>query len=55
MVQTFSDDDKIYSVDMMFAYANIFQHPVDDISIDKLIQFLFKVYIFRLLLTYLRS
>lgn len=25
MVNTFSDDKKIYSVDMMFAYVNIFK------------------------------
>ena len=25
MVQTFSDNNKIYSVDMMFAYINIFK------------------------------
>lgn len=33
MVRTFSDNKKIYSVDMMFAYLNLFEHPVTKINV----------------------
>jgi len=34
MPQTFSDDKKIYSVDMMFAYINIFKPKYTKIKAD---------------------
>ena len=37
MPQTFSDDKKIYSVDMMFAYINIFKPKYTKIKIDQLL------------------
>jgi len=37
MPQTFSDDKKIYSVDMMFAYINIFKLKYTKIKIDQLL------------------
>ena len=35
MVQTFSDNNKIYSVDMMFAYINIFKPKYEKINVDQ--------------------
>jgi len=32
MVHTYSDNDKIYLVDLMIAYVNIFDYPVTDID-----------------------
>ena len=37
MPQTFSDDKKIYSVDMMFAYINIFKPKYTKIKFDQLL------------------
>lgn len=33
MPQTFSDDSKIYSVDMMFAFLNLYSYPVTEINV----------------------
>ena len=35
MVQTFSDNQYIYSVDMMFAYLNTHKHPAKKISVNE--------------------
>lgn len=35
MVHTFSDNNKIYSVDMMFAFLNIFKHKVSTVEISE--------------------
>ena len=35
--QTFSDDKKIYSVDMMFAYINIFKTTYTNIKTNQLL------------------
>ena len=35
MVQTYSSNKKIYSVDMMFSYLNLFSYPVTTIDIKK--------------------
>jgi hypothetical protein len=40
MVRTFSDDKKIYSVDMMIAYVNIFKPEYIDVDIADLIKVL---------------
>jgi hypothetical protein len=37
MPQIFSDNKKIYSVDMMFAYINIFKPTYTKIKIDQLL------------------
>ena len=37
MVQTFSDDKKIYSVDMMFAYLDLFEYPIVNFEVKKLL------------------
>ena len=33
MVKTYSNGNKIYSVDMMFTYLNLFKHPVTTIDV----------------------
>lgn len=38
MVQTFSDNNKIYSVDMMFAYINIYKPKYQNIKIKSLLR-----------------
>ena len=38
MVQTYSHINNNYSVDMMFAYVNLFGHPVTTIDIDSIIK-----------------
>ena len=37
MVQTFSDNNNIYSVDMMFAYINTYKPPSIFISVESLL------------------
>ena len=37
MVQTYSNNKKIYSVDMMFAYLNIYKHPTTSVPVSKLL------------------
>ena len=37
MVQTYSSNKKIYNVDMMFAYLNIYKHPTIKIPVSKLL------------------
>jgi len=37
MVQTFSDDKKIYSVDMMFAYIHIYKPKYKKINVEQLL------------------
>ena len=37
MIQTYSNNKKIYSVDMMFAYLNIHKHPIINVPISKLL------------------
>lgn len=32
MVQTYSDNNKIYSVDMMFAYIHVFEHQITTVD-----------------------
>ncbi len=38
MVQTYSDDNKVYSVDMMFAYINLFKPSSTYIDINKILK-----------------
>jgi disulfide oxidoreductase YuzD len=40
MVQTFSDNKKIYSVDMMFAYLNLFDHPIANLEVNNFLHVL---------------
>ena len=40
MVQTYSNDKKIYSVDMMIAYLNIYKQPTIKVPISKLLHVL---------------
>jgi len=37
MVQTYSINKKIYSIDMMFAYLNIYKHPTISVPVSKLL------------------
>jgi hypothetical protein len=38
MVQTFSDDKKIYSVDMMFAYIHIYKPKYNKINVEQFLK-----------------
>ena len=40
MVQTYSNNKKIYSVDMMFAYLNIFKPKSQQVEVNKLLHVL---------------
>lgn len=41
MVQTFSDNDKIYNVDMMFAYVNTHKYPIINVPLKNLSKVLY--------------